>query len=122
MSATLLQLGILSVLLVTSNVFLKLHFTAHPLSGGIGPAAAWSTLLALLASVHAWLALAAMGGAVCIWIVMINQHPLSLVYPMVSLSYVLMIFADWAIFQQPPSLAKFLGAGLICLGIAVLSR
>ncbi|MBU1248932.1 MAG: hypothetical protein KKB70_09555 [Proteobacteria bacterium] len=122
MIVTLIQLGFLSLLLVTSNVLLKLHFNAHPLTESLNLAVVPTTILCLLSSGYAWGALISITSAICLWVVMINQHPLSVIYPMVSLSYVLMIFADWAVFGHSITLTKLIGAGLVCLGILILSR
>jgi len=55
-----------------------------------------------------------------IWIYVVRTYELSIAYPLVSLSYVLMLFAGAYFFDEKITLVKVLGIFLISIGIVVL--
>jgi len=56
------------------------------------------------------------------WLVVLSRADLSYVYPMISISYILVVFLSRLILHEPLSLNKLMGSLIICLGIWVLSR
>lgn len=57
-----------------------------------------------------------------LWMVILSRVELSLAYPMVSLSYVLIAFLSWQLFQEPMTMHKLLGTIVICLGVILITR
>ena len=56
------------------------------------------------------------------WLSVISRVPLSFAYPMLSLSYVIGVFAAWLILGEELSLTKLAGVGIIVVGVYVVSR
>lgn len=56
------------------------------------------------------------------WIYIINKYPLSQIYPMVSIAYVLMMLVDYFLFKQRITTTKVAGIVSIFCGIWFLSR
>ncbi len=57
-----------------------------------------------------------------VWIVALTRFPVSLAYPMLSISYVIVYVAATylPVFNETASLEKTLGVGLVAVGISVL--
>jgi drug/metabolite transporter (DMT)-like permease len=55
-----------------------------------------------------------------IWIYLLGRYNLSLIYPLISISYVLMLFASKILLHEKLSINTILGTIIICLGIVVL--
>lgn len=106
------------VLLVASQVFLKL---------AVQRAAGHSTgALLLLAALPRlwtfWLAVGGTAAAAALWVAVLRAAPLSVVYPMISLSYVLMIPVARIFLGEAVTVTGVAGAVIIVLGVTVLSR
>lgn len=56
------------------------------------------------------------------WLLAISKVPLSYAYPMISISYVLVVFLSWLIFKENVGLVRWLGVGVIILGVYLISR
>ncbi|MBU0630000.1 MAG: EamA family transporter [Candidatus Margulisbacteria bacterium] len=56
------------------------------------------------------------------WLVVLSRLPLSLVYPMVSVAYVLVALASMLFFREPVSLVRWIGISVIILGVILISR
>jgi multidrug transporter EmrE-like cation transporter len=56
------------------------------------------------------------------WLIVLSRLPLSLVYPMVSVAYVLVAFASIVFFKEHVSLIRWTGIGVIILGVYLISR
>ncbi|MGB9613312.1 MAG: EamA family transporter [Candidatus Margulisiibacteriota bacterium] len=56
------------------------------------------------------------------WLVVLSRLELSLVYPMVSVAYVLVAMASWIFFRENLSLIRWLGIAVIILGVYLISR
>jgi undecaprenyl phosphate-alpha-L-ara4N flippase subunit ArnF len=83
-----------------------------------------SVLLSLPAANTLYLALGVIlyAASMLAWIVALTRFPVSLAYPMLSVSYVI-VYAAAAllpVFGESVSIGKSLGVGLIALGISVL--
>jgi drug/metabolite transporter (DMT)-like permease len=57
-----------------------------------------------------------------IWLVVLSRLPLSLVYPMVSIAYVLVALFSWLVFKETVSAARWAGVFVIILGVILISR
>ncbi len=82
--------------------------------------------LSLLVPAFTWV----IGGLVCYsvsvlcWMRALAQHDLSLAYPMLSLSYVLVYFGAvaWPMLHETVSFTRIAGIILICAGVLVVAR
>lgn len=70
-----------------------------------------------------WLALAAclLGVAMLLWLRVLQQLPLSIAYPMLSLNFVLITLSARWIFKEQIDRRHWVGVGFIMLGIALMS-
>ena len=62
------------------------------------------------------------GAASLLWMYIIKHFPLSMAYPMVSLSYVFGLLAATYIFHEHVSASKWIGVLLIMVGCVIVSR
>jgi undecaprenyl phosphate-alpha-L-ara4N flippase subunit ArnF len=67
--------------------------------------------------------LAAYACSLALWLVVLVRYPLSLAYPLLGLSYVLVYVGAtfWPRLAEPATLARTLGTLLILVGVAVVS-
>ena len=56
------------------------------------------------------------------WLLALSKVPLSFAYPMVSISYVLILFFSWFIFKEQVGSIRWLGAAVIIFGVYLISR
>lgn len=57
-----------------------------------------------------------------LWLLLLQRKHLSYLYPMVSLGYVLVVIASYFLFQENVSTIRWLGVGIICLGVILVSQ
>ncbi|MBI5399616.1 EamA family transporter [Candidatus Saganbacteria bacterium] len=111
---------ITSVLLaVTGQLFMKkgmMVFGAFPVSQLL------SKILPMFLNPFVFLGFACFGLSSIIWLVVLSRLPLSLVYPMVSVAYVLVALFSWLVFKENVSLARWTGIFIIILGVILISR
>jgi drug/metabolite transporter (DMT)-like permease len=104
-------------LLVLSQLLLKHAVERAGATGSLVP-----LLGALVRSCAFWLAIASTGGASVVWLLLLRRSPVSVAYPMLSLSYVLMIPAAWLILREPVTISKVVGSAIICVGVLIVAR
>jgi multidrug transporter EmrE-like cation transporter len=107
--------------LVGSQLALKTHFLRFHVTLN-SPACIPQMIWQAIKSPWAWVALATMMVAGIIWITVLQSAPLSVAYPMASLSYVLMLLAAYWVYDEPITLLKLFGVALIIAGVVFLSR
>lgn len=56
------------------------------------------------------------------WLIGIAKVPLSYAYPMISISYVLVVLLSWLIFKEQVGPLKWLGVAVIIFGVYLISR
>ncbi len=56
------------------------------------------------------------------WLSVISRLPLSLAYPLMSVSYVLVVLTSWLILKEDISVTRLLGVFIILSGVAVVYR
>jgi len=58
------------------------------------------------------------------WLVALTRYALSLMYPLLGLSYVLVYLGatHWPVLMEPASVNRSLGTALIAIGVAIVSR
>jgi drug/metabolite transporter (DMT)-like permease len=94
-------------------------------AGGVsltGPAEVLGSLLRVARQPLFWCGLALTGLAAVVWMAVLSRLSLSLAYPLLSLSYVLMLFAARWLYREPITWPKLAGVILVCCGVALLGR
>ncbi len=76
----------------------------------------------LITSWRILLGLAMFGLATLFWMDLLSRMELSLLYPFMSLSYVLAFFAGWWFLGEHPQPIRLVGIVVIVLGIALVAR
>ncbi|PZE19619.1 hypothetical protein CBW46_017950 [Paenibacillus xerothermodurans] len=66
--------------------------------------------------------LASYGLSSVFWLLALRRFPLSTAYPMVSLSYILVMVLSFYLFQETISIQKWAGAVVICAGVLLIAR
>jgi len=66
--------------------------------------------------------LVAFGFSSIFWLVILSRMDLSLVYPMVSIAYVIIAFASLILFKESISLLRWISIAIICFGVILISR
>lgn len=56
-----------------------------------------------------------------LWLVILNNAKLSVVYPMQSLAYVIGMLAAWMLFQETVPLKNWIGAAVIVAGVWLIA-
>ncbi len=56
------------------------------------------------------------------WLIALSKVELSYAYPMLSIGYMLIFFLSWWVFQEGVSVYRFLGTGVICVGLFLIAR
>ena len=56
------------------------------------------------------------------WLVVLSRLPLSLIYPMVSVAYVLVALVSFLWFKENVSAVRWIGIGVIIVGVFLISR
>jgi undecaprenyl phosphate-alpha-L-ara4N flippase subunit ArnE len=114
MMRTILLMILVSLFLVTAQLLLSktlIHF-----KNGISI----RYVLSFLQDKFLWMAICSVGIASVMWMYVISFQKLSIAYPMISFSYVLMTIATRFIKHEPISLGKSIGIALICAGVFFL--
>ncbi len=66
------------------------------------------------------LALACLGLAMLLWLAVLQNVPVGIAYPMLSLNFVWVTLAAWKIWREPVTTRHWLGVGLLITGIFIL--
>lgn len=69
-----------------------------------------------------WLGLFCYAVSVIVWILALSRVDVSIAYPMLSIGYIVNAVAAWHLFDEPLSLGKVAGIGIIIVGVYVLAR
>jgi drug/metabolite transporter (DMT)-like permease len=77
-------------------------------------------LLAMFTDIGTWSAFAAAVVAAACWTLAVRQAPLTLVYPFMSLSFLLVPLLSAVLFKEPVTLRQGVGLALIVVGVAVV--
>jgi multidrug transporter EmrE-like cation transporter len=80
------------------------------------------TLQSLMSNWHLWLALVLYGISTGLLVLALRDGELSLLYPVISLTYVWVTLMSFFVFNESIGVQKVLGIGIICLGVALLGR
>jgi len=56
------------------------------------------------------------------WLVVVSRVPLSLAYPMIALTYVVVVIMSRVLFQEDVTPLRYASLAVICAGVFMLSR
>lgn len=105
------------VLTVIGEIFLK---------KGVGEAGEfslrWSILLRTFTNWKVLLGFLLIFAGSIFWLAVISRIELSVAYPMLGLSYVIMVLAAWPALQEPLNWQKVVGSLVICGGVALVAQ
>lgn len=74
----------------------------------------------LLSNKYLWISIVCLGSGLLLWLVVLSAMPVGQAYPMMSLSYiVVMLLARWLLKESIPA-RRWFGAALILLGVSCL--
>jgi len=76
----------------------------------------------LLSHYGSWGGIACYAVSVVVWILALSRAPVSVVYPLLSIGYIVNAFAAAALFQETLDTSKLVGIGVIVLGVFILSQ
>ena len=64
------------------------------------------------------------GASLVSWLIALSRYPLSLAYPLLSLSYVVVYLAAaaWPVLDEPLSEARTVGIAIIVVGVVLVAR
>jgi len=62
------------------------------------------------------------GVASVLWMYIVKHYPLSVAYPMISLSYVFGMLAAMVFFHEEVSVLKWIGVGFIMIGCSLIAK
>ena len=60
--------------------------------------------------------------SVVVWILALSRVPVSIAFPLLSMAYIVTAVAAWYLLGEALSMTKFVGIGVIILGVIIISR
>jgi len=81
-----------------------------------------SSALVLATAPWFWVAIAAYGFSVLVWVVGLSRVPVSQAYPLLSLGYVVNALAAWWLLSETLSLSRVAGIAIIIVGVVLVAR
>lgn len=114
-----LILGISILLAVTGQLFMKRGMVAF---GTFPVSQLLYKIIPMFFSPLVFIGLIFFGLSSIFWLVVLSRLELSLVYPMVSVAYVLVTLASWLFFNENVNLVRCSGILVIILGVFLISR
>ena len=82
----------------------------------------WSILWRIATNLYVIIGLAIYVSGTVFWLVTLSRVELSYAYPFVSLSYLFMLAASWALFGERISFVRLMGTLVVCVGVLIISR
>lgn len=83
---------------------------------------AWAFFYNMLINGHFLASGLCMAAASCLWLYMIKRYELSLVYPMISISYIFGMLAAIYIFHETVPYTRWIGVFLIMFGVILIVK
>lgn len=112
-------LGISILLAVTGQLFMKkgmMIFGTFPASQLL------YKIIPMFLNPYVFFGFACFGASAVFWLVVLSRLELSLVYPMVSVAYILVAIFSWLLFKENVTLMRWLGILVIVFGVFLISR
>jgi undecaprenyl phosphate-alpha-L-ara4N flippase subunit ArnF len=118
--STMVALALSIMLATTGQLLLKAGMDTVGVEIALEPTALVQLLRSIVTSWRLMLGLTAFGSSAVFWLVALSRLPLSTAYPVVSLSYVLVLGFGMLLLGERPSLVTWAGALLVMSGVAVI--
>lgn len=81
-----------------------------------------SKIIPMFLNPYVFLGFICFGLSSIFWLVVLSRLEISLVYPMVSVAYVLVALASWFFFKENLTVMRWVGIAVILLGVFLISR
>jgi multidrug transporter EmrE-like cation transporter len=88
--------------------------------GGAEIAAAGDTLARAAKEPRLWIGLFLFGISAIFWLVVLSRVPLSVAYPIVGISYILIVLLGRFVLNEPVPALRWLGVLVVAAGIAII--
>lgn len=106
---------------IAGQILLKKATTAQAVS--FDASRLFSSLVAFATNPYLLGWILSSGISATLWIVVLSRFELSFAFPVsTSLSYILILVLSWWLFGEQLSLVRWLGIGLMCIGIFMASQ
>lgn len=79
-----------------------------------------ASLPAIVRSPFIWLGFVGFGGGAVFWLAVLSRAPLSLAYPILALSYFVVVVEAWLFLHERVTWQRLLGVLVIVVGVAVV--
>lgn len=103
----------------TGQLFLKMGMSQVG-NFAFTPDAIFAVLPQVLASPFIWLGMAGFIGGTLFWLAVLSRAPLSLAYPILALSYFVVVLEAWLILGEPLTWQLLLGVAIIFAGVVIV--
>lgn len=117
---TWLALALSITLATTGQLLLKAGMDATGATVALEPRALVGLVGTVLGSWRLLLGFVAFASSSVFWLAALSRVPLSVAYPVVSLSYVIILGSSVVILGERPSLTTWSGALLVMVGVALI--
>jgi multidrug transporter EmrE-like cation transporter len=88
--------------------------------GGAEIAAAGDTLARAAREPRLWLGLFLFGISAIFWLVVLSRVPLSVAYPIVGISYILIVLLGRFVLNEPVPALRWIGVMVVAAGVAII--
>ena len=113
----IILMTIQSILLVFAQIFLKTGLARIEISK-----INIQLFINLISNYQIWLSVGCIGLGSATWLYVIKNYELSLAYPLVSISYIFMMFASISFFHETISPIRWAGVFVIMFGVFLVTR
>ena len=103
------------LLLIVGQVLFKIGLNNI---GGISLLNIWRIIFSPYIIIGLFLYVVATG----LWFIVLSKMPLSIAYPSQSMAYVFGIVLAWLIFGETITATRWVGVGVICVGVWLISK
>lgn len=117
---TWLALGLSITLATAGQLLLKAGMDATGATIALEPRALLALVGTVLGSWRLLLGFLAFGTSSVFWLAALSRVPLSVAYPVVSLSYIIILGSSVVLLGERPSLTTWSGALLVMFGVALI--
>lgn len=107
---------------VAGQFFLKAGMNHVGRINSASLAAPLATATSVLKAYQVWLGLLMYALSAIVWIIVLSRVDLSLAYPMVGMSYVVVLLISAVFLKEHVTSIRWLGAVVICFGVYLISR
>lgn len=103
----------------TGQLFLKMGMNQVP-DFAFTPAAVMAALPGIVLNPYIWIGFAGFIGGTIFWLGVISRAPLSLAYPVLAMSYFVVVIEAWLFLGEQVTLQKILGVAVIVGGVILV--